>query len=348
MREISTKKSAPKIKKEETLEDIKKELATNLFTTTIKTNIEILDKALGGGLEPDDMIMLVSEAGCGKTTIALQIAREMCYQGKNVVYVDSEGKISQNLLESMKILEDGKLNDKFIYVKKSTFTDVENTLDKLINTGEISFVIIDSLSGIVPDEFLRNDKKKVSITTNNSMYASKPLGLFMQKYNGISKQKKICFILIQQFRQKIDLRIGSILKIAGPKACTYFPSQILKLAPIKATGTAEDDEKSTSNEKFKTMTKLFGIGHSLEIEIIKTNKNNANQRYPLYLIYGRGVSDVFNQLYDLINKGKIEKDGSYYWVECEVGKLHLHGIKEVYDYIANHQEYYIKLLNNKD
>lgn len=348
MKEVSTKKSTSKTKKESTLEDLKKELTKDLFSTTIKTNIDILDKALGGGLEPDDMIMLVSEPGCGKTTIALQIARIMCNQGKNVVYLDCEGKISQNLLESIGLFSERKLNDKFIYVKKSTFTDVENTLDTLIDTGQIEFVIIDSLSAIVPDEFLRNNKKKVSITTNNSMYASKPLGLFMQKYNGISKQKKICFILIQQFRNKIDMRLGSILKIAGPKACTYFPSQILKLAPIKATGTAEDDEKSTSNENFKTMTKPFEIGHSLEIEIIKTNKNNANKKYPIYLVYGRGVSYVFNQIYDLMNKGIIEKDGSYYWVECEGGKLHLHGIKEVYDCIANHQEYYIKILNNKD
>ena len=340
MKEISTKKSSTKVKKEETLDDIKKDLATSLFTTTIKTNIDILDKALGGGLEPDDMIMLVSEAGCGKTTIALQIAREMCYQGKNVVYVDSEGKISQNLLESIGIFDEGKLNDKFIYVKKSTFTDVENTLDKLINTGEISFVIIDSLSGIVPAEFLRNDKKKVSITTNNSMYASKPLGLFMQKYNSISKQKKICFILIQQYRNKIDMRLGSILKIAGPKACTYFPSQILKLAPIKATGTAEDDEKSTNNEKFQTMTKSFGIGHSLEIEIIKTNKNNGNYKYPLYLIYGIGISVVCYKMYELLNKGEITKDGSYYWVKHNGTKLHLHGIKSVYDHIYNHWKDY--------
>lgn len=348
MKEISNKKSVSKVKKEETLKEIKKDLAFNSFNTIIKTNIEILDKALGGGLAEDDMIMLVSEAGYGKTTIALQIAKEMCYQDKNVVYVDSEGKISQNLLESIGLFDKGKLNDKFIYVKESTFTDVENILDKLINTGEISFVIVDSLSGIVPDEFLKNDKKKVSITTNNSMYVSKPLGLFMQKYNGISKQKKICFILIQQFRNKIDMRQGSILKIAGPKACTYFPSQILKLAPIKATGSDEEDEKSTSNEKFKTLTKSFGIGHSLEIEIIKTNKNNANQKFPLYLIYGKGISNILNQLYDLINIGKIEKDGSYYWVKCEGGKIRLHGIKEVYNCIANHQEYYINLLNTND
>ena len=329
-------------KSEESLADIKKGFSNVFFTERIKTNIDIIDRALGGYLEQDDMIMLVSEAGCGKTTIALQIARELCNQEKNVVYMDTEGKVSKNLLESMNIYEEGKLNDRFIYVKKSAFKDVEDALDKLIDTGEINFVIIDSLSGIVPDEFLKNDKKKVSITTNNSMYVSKPLGLFMQKYNCIAKQRKICFILIQQFRNKLDMRLGSILKIAGPKACMYFPTQILKLAPIKASSDAEIDEKSTSNEKFKALTKSFGIGHSLEIEVIKTNKNNGNQRYPLYLIYGKGISPACNIIYEKINNGEIIKEGSYYWVTCEGANLKLHGIKEVYDCIINHQDYFIK------
>ena len=328
-------------KTEESLDNIKKEFATAFLTTPIKTNIGVVDKALGGGLEPNDMIMLVSEAGQGKTTIALQIARELCYQNQNVAYIDSEGKVSLNLLESVGLYEDKKLNDKFIYVKKSTFKEVETALDKLIDTNEIKCVIIDSLSGIVPDEFLRNDNKKVSITTNNSMYASKPLGLFMQKYNSIAKQKNICFILIQQFRNKISIGAGggTILKIAGPKACTYFPSQILKLSPIKTIGDTENEGKENSNSKFKNLYKSFGVGHSLEIEIMKTNKNNGNQKYPLYLIYGTGISIICNKIYELINIGEITKDGSYYWIKHNGMKLHLHGIKEVYDYILNHPDY---------
>ena len=90
---------------------------------TIPTKIFSLDFILKGGIEESTTYQLVGESGVGKSTIALTVARNICEQGKHVVYIDSEGSVSKELLESVGLIYylDEKL---FTYVRECTFGKV--------------------------------------------------------------------------------------------------------------------------------------------------------------------------------------------------------------------------------
>lgn len=266
----------------------------------IKSDIFILDHILKGGLELGSSIQLIAESGVGKSTIALQIAKNLCDKRKQVVYVDTESSITKEILVSTGVKK--HLNKSFFYIKESNFDEVEKYLDMLINTNEISLVIIDSVAGLINKCFTNLDKG-VSITTNTTLYGSRPLTNFMSKYKSLASSKKFCLLLINQYRNRIDLMKGTVLKEYGGKNVKYNSDIILKISPIKSTSI---------NKEFKDMSKPYDNGTELEFEVIKSNKGYPEEVYPFYLCYGVGISNICNCLYAQLKCGVIQQNGAYY------------------------------------
>lgn len=308
----------PKKKNEESKKESIKEILKDLpqpRLEIIPTSNMLLNHILGGGIELGSIIQISGEAGTGKSTISLDLARELCINDKKILYIDTEGSISNEILASTGLAQ--VINENLFYVRANTFQDVENIMDRFINTNEIHCIIIDSIAGLIHSGFTDiTNKKKISITTNNTNYDSKRLNLFMKKYNAIAKTKNICLILINQMRNQVDMKKGTIVKSYGSKAVTYFADTILKIKNQKA------------DTDFKKLTNSFELGIALEIEIVKSNKRPPKS-FPVYLIYGKGLSEIISNIYALIQIGTIQKDGNGYY---SISKYKAHGIKELYQF----------------
>lgn len=285
----------------------------------IKTNIFALDLLLNGGIELGNSIQLLAESGIGKSTIALQIAKSFCKQDKKVIYLDTESSVSNEIINSIGLSE--YVNNSFFYIQESTFENVEKYLDTLISTGEIKLVIIDSLAGLVNSGFT-NLKNGISISTNSSVYTSRPLSLFMNKYKSLSSSRRFGLLFINQFRNRVDTMKGTILKEYGGKNVKYNSDIILRINAINST---------SSNKRFKELTNNLSIGNALEFEIIKSNKNKPNVTMPFYLNYGMGISNLVNYIYALILNEEIIKDGSYYKITYDNKTIKENGFKNLYN-----------------
>lgn len=293
----------------------------------IKTNISCIDYATGGGIIPGTTVQLVSESGIGKSTICIEIARNFCNQQKRVLYLDSEGSITKETLLSVGIT-DTMLNDTFYYVRESTFENVEKVLDKFLNAIKFDLVIIDSIASLISDDFINT---KSSITTKNSNINSRPLALFVNKYNSIAKSSEISFIFVNHFRNRIDPKVGTILKEYGCKSVKYNSDIILKIMPLKSSG---------KNKDFLKLPILFQ-GNMLEVEVVKSNKMAPGFKIPLFLIYGRGISELYQLIYALLKTNIIVEENSYYKYE-ENGVIYKrHGFEDLYNSIKS-------LLDNKE
>lgn len=326
-----------RMKKEDTisLATISKSIP-NYFKETeiIKSEIFILDIMLKNGLELGQSVQIVSESGIGKSTIALQIASNICKQGKKIIYIDSEGSITREIFETTGNNE--YLNNNFFYIRESTFSNVEKYLDMYLETNEISFVFVDSLASLI-NEGYTNLKGGISITSNNTNYATKPLVSFMNKYKSLASSKKFCLILINQYRNKIDMRKGTILKEFGSKNVKYNSDTILKISPITS---------QSRNKDFKGLNS----GITLEFEIIKSNKTSPGVSYPFFLMYGRGVSNNCNYLNALINLGIVKQNGTYFSLEHEGICIKEQGFEKFYNKIIEIEldliQYYSTEINN--
>lgn len=84
----------------------------------IKTNIEELDRVLGGGLVPGSLILLGGEPGIGKSTLALQLASII----PNALYISAEESVEQIKLRA------DRLGIKSPTLKLGNATDVESII----------------------------------------------------------------------------------------------------------------------------------------------------------------------------------------------------------------------------
>ncbi|MGE5456334.1 MAG: AAA family ATPase [Ignavibacteriales bacterium] len=296
------------------LADIAKSIP-NLKTEIISTNIFVSDFILKGGLELGSSIQLVGESGVGKSTISLQLAKQICNQGKNVVYVDSEGSVTNELLKTIG-LEDF-MNNRFFLIKEPTFKKVDDYLCKFIATGEISMIIIDSLAGLVHEGFT-NLKDSISSTTNNTSYNSKNLTQFISKFKSLATLNKFCLVMINQYRYSVNMMVGSQKKEYGSKVVRYSSDIIIKISNIK------------KHVDFKGMAKAFN-GIELELEVIKSNKSAPEESIPFALHYGKGISNLINKIYALIKLKIIEQKGSYYQFKYNDKAVYEQGLANFYN-----------------
>jgi len=73
------------------------------------SGINELDRVLGGGFVPGEVLLLGGEPGVGKSTILLQVAHKMLEQGKRVVYLAGEESPGQIRLRAERLGVSGEL-----------------------------------------------------------------------------------------------------------------------------------------------------------------------------------------------------------------------------------------------
>lgn len=274
----------------------------------VETKIYSLDLLLKGGLELGSMVQLVGASNVGKSTIGLQVANNVCEQGYNVLYLDSEGSVSQEMMDSMGLMK--HYNSSFYLRKESKFDKVEEVLDMFISTGQISFIIIDSLAALINPGFHNLNHKKntrekagISVTTNEAHVTSGPLTKFMSKYRSIATDYKICFVLINQYRTSIDNHYNTSTKVYGPKNIRYASDVIIKINACASTG---------SLKSFDDFTKPITTGKALEFEIDRSNKCAPGLKEPAFLRFGSGIDNLFSYFYKLKEVNVITQLGVYY------------------------------------
>ncbi len=61
----------------------------------VKTEIEELDMVLGGGIVPGSMVLVGGDPGIGKSTLLLQVCRELTARQHKVLYIPGEESLRQ-------------------------------------------------------------------------------------------------------------------------------------------------------------------------------------------------------------------------------------------------------------
>ena len=289
--------------------------SSSISDEKINTGILAFDAITGGGFGTSggSIIQIVSESGLGKSTIACQISMQMIYRGWKVLYIDTEGSISYELLSSTELIN--YIDSSFFLIRETTFKNIEKVLDSFISTHEINLIVIDSIAAIMHDGFaeLSSDKDSgekngpISITTNNSNYNSRQLTLLLNKYSMICRKENISILYINQFRTRItNLFNYAEQKVGGAKSVKYASDIILK---VSSTISRENKDFTTFINKDSVDANL---GKDLEFEVIKSNNSRSGRKIPFRFIYGRGISLYWTEVYALFKKGiLINNRGNY-------------------------------------
>ena len=283
-----------------------------------------------GGIPRGRIIELAGEEGSGKTTTALDLCASAIALFEQE-YNDELEKLQSNVnlnakdKERLEILQD-KGPQKIIYA------DLENTLDaewcdklgldlesplikfykaqgqsaeeifedliKIMDTGEVGLVVIDSLGVMVSAQAY--DK---SIEQKTYGGISMPLTLFSKKANATCKKTGCTLIGINQVRDNMNSPYGG-LSTTGGRAWKHNCSVRLMFKKGDFINEESDSIKKSSESP---------AGNRILIEIQKTKAFKPDRRLGYYTLnYNNGI-DVIADLTDICcAEGYIAKGGAWF------------------------------------
>lgn len=117
----------------------------------IKLKNPVLNGMFHGGLPKGSVIQIAAQSGVGKSTLVLQISKELCELGYKVAYIDVEKGLNPNMLKSVGVFphtynKDTNPNGTFYIFREYDCGKINTLIQKL--AGQVDVVILDSLGAL--------------------------------------------------------------------------------------------------------------------------------------------------------------------------------------------------------
>jgi len=119
--------------------------ATTADESRIKTDIKELDRVLGGGIVKGSLVLVGGDPGIGKSTILLQMCRNLVHAGVKTLYVSGEESPSQIKMRAERL---GTFDKDLALLCDN---DMDN-ISAVIQKSNASVVVIDSIQTVALDE----------------------------------------------------------------------------------------------------------------------------------------------------------------------------------------------------
>ncbi len=109
------------------------------------THMEELDRVLGGGIVPGSLTLVGGDPGIGKSTLLLQVCRNLAGDGRKVLYISGEESLRQIKIRANRL---GEFSDNLLLFCETGLDTVEETIRGVVP----DVVIIDSIQTMYDEE----------------------------------------------------------------------------------------------------------------------------------------------------------------------------------------------------
>lgn len=149
----------------------------------VKTGIEEFDRVLGGGIVRGSLTLVGGDPGIGKSTLLLQVCKNLSDMGKSILYISGEESLKQIKLRADRI---GSFNDKLMLLCETSL----DVIAEHINEIKPEIVVIDSIQTMICENVTSapGSVSQVRECTNVLMQLGKGLGVSVFIVGHVTKE----------------------------------------------------------------------------------------------------------------------------------------------------------------
>lgn len=245
-----------------------------------------LDAALGiGGLPRGRVVEIYGPESSGKTTMCLQVVAECQKAGGTAVYIDAENALDLQYARKLGV----KVEEMMISQPDNGEQALE-IADKLISSGAVDVLIIDSVAALVPRAEIEGEMGD-SLPGLQARLMSQAL----RKLTGTIKKTNTLVIFINQIRMKIGVMFGNPETTTGGNALKFYASVRMD---IRRTGAVKQGDEV--------------VGNDTKVKVVKNKVAPPFREATFQIMYGEGVSKN-GEILDLgVDLKILEKSGAWY------------------------------------
>lgn len=147
------------------------------------TGISELDRVLGGGLVQGSLILVGGDPGIGKSTLLLQVCKNLADQRRNILYISGEESLIQIKLRAQRL---GNFTDSLQLLCETNLDNIRNILEKV----KPEIVVIDSIQTMYSEEIASTpgSVSQVRQATSVFMQLAKGLGMSIFLVGHVTKE----------------------------------------------------------------------------------------------------------------------------------------------------------------
>jgi len=282
---------------------------------SIPTGALSLDRILGiGGLPRGRIVEIYGPESSGKSTLALSIVAQAQKLGITCAYVDAEHALDPVYMKAV-----GVDVDELVFTQPDYGEQALEIVDKLVATGELGVIIIDSVASLIPKAELEGDMESAQMGLQARMMAKA-----MRKLVGQANTHKTLLVFINQLRNKIGVMFGNPETTPGGMALKYAASVRIDIRK------REDIKDKAGNS----------VGIVSKVKIIKNKMAPPMKVTEFSILYGKGIDEHGCVLDVALDAGILTQKGAWIYYN---GELFAQGRENAINHLRENEETFLDM-----
>ncbi len=176
----------------------------------LKTGIAELDRVLGGGIMRGSLTLVGGDPGIGKSTLLLQVCRQLSNAGRRVLYISGEESLKQIKLRAMRI---GGFKDNMLLLCETNLAVIEDAIKK----ASPEVVVIDSIQTMYQEEVTSaaGSVSQVREATNVFLRLAKGIGIAIFIVGHVTKEGTVAGPRV------LEHMVDTVLYFEGDRYASY-------------------------------------------------------------------------------------------------------------------------------